>query len=148
MNRKLITLLTCLGAGDVTVLETTDGDYLPFAEKCLAQYPNAKQRSIEGRLMYELFGEYPLSPSKEAEWELAMKGLKFTPSARAFISYDAQIGVFRLNRKDEIAIKIAPYAELFIVDPLHDEDKYFTVKVKAGCDVIESKILLEKLSIQ
>lgn len=68
---NLLIVLRGIAAGHKTIFEDKDGKYISkqvdnfqthsFHEGC-------EERDIESRLQFELYGEYPLSPSAELDY--------------------------------------------------------------------------------
>lgn len=59
-------LLRGLSEGHENVFLTDDGRYI----FCRGYVPeNAKEMTIESRIQFEIYGEYPLSPDNQIEWD-------------------------------------------------------------------------------
>lgn len=142
MNTNLLTLLGCLGAGERTVMETKEGKYYSIRCKDTSLVPeDARERSIEGRLMFELMGEYPLSPSRVADWNIARKGFNLPEKAIAFHAEDHFISGFGESTWKGIADKAAEG-----IDGLYWELttwKGMGFYVKAGYDAIEIGLVFD-----
>ena len=146
MNKNLIMLLGCLGAGDKTVMETDDDQYVPVVKyvhrlSCVVQ---AKERSVEGRLQYELFGEYPLSETKLPEWEKMKKVLRIPVEARAFHDKDYHYENFSPEFKGRVLAAIGDNTDLYIKDHVPTVCNGFGLYAKKGADVIEAKLYFDK----
>ena len=63
MNKELIFLLECLAARANTVRTDRNGNYTTEED------PEGEEYSLESRLQYELFGEYPLSACHAPTWD-------------------------------------------------------------------------------
>jgi hypothetical protein len=77
MNRdNFQVLLRGLEAGDTIVLETPKGKYI--AEQCKGKETlvpkGSVEKTIESRLQYEIYGEYPLSQKNKLDWNNNVKG--------------------------------------------------------------------------
>jgi len=65
MNEKLLFLLRLIRNGQQTVYEDADGNY--YSERQEDKETHIK--SVKGRLMLELYGEYPLSSVNKADFD-------------------------------------------------------------------------------
>ena len=143
MNKNLLTLLRCLGAGDKTILQAPNGDYTAIQCKSMASLipQGREERSIEGRLMYEFFGEYPLSPSQKPDWELVRKAFALNDQNRAFFPYDNHLMNFVLECKPDVEKAVSQIDGLCVKS---SGDKLIAVYAKAGYDNHELRIEFAK----
>ncbi len=74
-GENIQTLLRCLKAGYNTVFETPKGEYVSIQCKNFDENKGLPERSIESRLQYELYGEWPLSDKDELDWIKNIKPL-------------------------------------------------------------------------
>lgn len=152
MNQNLLLLLECLGAGDKTIMESFGGIgesiYLPKERlrHMSSLGSEFKERSIEGRLMYELFGEYPLRDYKIPAWSKVKKSLRLTQENEAFHNFDCCISSFDASLKKSISAIVAEDDALCIKGSSLSATGAFDVYIKAGYDAIETRIAFnEKL---
>lgn len=79
-NRQLFVLLRAIAKGEKSVLMHNDYDtYIAFQCKGWKEYKDWHEVSIISRLQYELYGEYPLSPANQSDWDINIsKALKLS----------------------------------------------------------------------
>lgn len=68
LENKLI-LFRGIAKGDATVLVSKEGDYVAAQCKSFKGYEDYSEMDIIGRLQYEMFGEFPLSPTNQTDWD-------------------------------------------------------------------------------
>ena len=143
MNKNLLTLLRCLGAGDKTILQAPNGDYVGIQCKSMPSLvpQGSEERSVEGRLMYELFGEYPLSPSQKPDWDLVRKAFVFNEETRTFFPYDNHLMNFKIECKADVEKAVNEIDGLCVKGW---NDKLVGVYAKAGYDNHELRIEFAK----
>jgi hypothetical protein len=73
MNEKLLFLFKLINYGQQIVYEDTKGNYYSERQESI----ETTTRSVQSRLMLELYGEYPLSPSNKNHYDAHIKPLFF-----------------------------------------------------------------------
>lgn len=73
--KNLQILLRCLASGDTIVFETPKGDYIAYQCKGTTLVPKGSvERTVESRLQFELYGEYPLSERNQLDFDQKIRG--------------------------------------------------------------------------
>lgn len=73
-NNNLLILLRLLSCGSETVFEAPDGKYIPTEFRGSSLVPEgSEERTIESRIQFELYGEYPLSEKDQHDWDSRVK---------------------------------------------------------------------------
>lgn len=73
---KLLTILRGISAGHKTIFVDKDGNYISKQIDCFQTrgwLKDCEEKDIEGRLQFELYGEYPLSPSNKSDYDLNIR---------------------------------------------------------------------------
>ena len=70
-EEKIVLILRCIAAGEKTIFENENGAY--FKE----DGEGRTKRTVESRLQFELYGEYPLSPTNEIDWLNVRASIRF-----------------------------------------------------------------------
>lgn len=70
MNGNLLVLLRSISVGFKAVYELENGDLYSILA---SRPPNSEVRTVESRLQFELYGEYPLSDSNQGDWDRLVK---------------------------------------------------------------------------
>lgn len=71
---NLLILLRCLNHGKKEVYETPLGEYISTEAIGFINIPTGTElRTIESRIQFELYGEYPLSPDNFNDWHQNVK---------------------------------------------------------------------------
>ena len=77
-NMKIKILLRSLRKGETMILETPEGEYISYQCKNTSLAPEGcVEKTIESRLQFELYGEYPLSPLDQTDFDCNIKPLLF-----------------------------------------------------------------------
>jgi len=67
-------LLRCLGAGDTMIFETPKGKYVAYQCKGTSLIPKGSvEKTIDSRLQFELYGEYPLSEKNQIDYDTKLR---------------------------------------------------------------------------
>lgn len=80
MNDQLIYVLECLAAGANAIRTDADGNYTTLEKE------DGNEHSIESRLQYEVFGEYPLSECHKPTWDRIKRAFAISHITRYYNS--------------------------------------------------------------
>lgn len=70
-NNNLLIVLRGIAAGHKTIFEDKDGNYISKQvdhPQTHSLHAGCEERDIESRLIFELYGEYPLSRTQELDY--------------------------------------------------------------------------------
>lgn len=74
-SKNLQILFRCLSNGDKTILVTPEGEYVAIqCKKFESFYPEGtEEKTIESRIQFELYREYPLQEHNQLDWDKRIK---------------------------------------------------------------------------